>query len=214
MKCISLALLLSFIILPALNCGDKKEDDHMKKAQDAELSAAIDRWLEDPCKEHISILGEFGTGKTWFTHHYAYQLMKKYLEAKEKGLKRPRLPLGIQLRDYSKALNSESLFSDFFFRKHEVPLPGYSAFEQLNRMGKLLLIFDGFDEAPIIVRFDLECFQELFNIRILTAAVIDTLLNALNRLDNLVVVRFQESDVKGYDPGAGTGKFLNQLDEF
>ena len=77
-----------------------------------------------------------------------------------------------------------------------------------------LRIFDGFDEAPIIVRFDLECFQELFNIRILTAAVIDTLLNALNRLDNLVVVRFQESDVKGYDPGAGTGKFLNQLDEF
>jgi len=72
--------------------------------------------------------------------------MEQYLKAKEKGLKRPRLPLVIQLRDYSKALNSKSLFLDFFFRKHEVPLPGYSAFEQLNRMGKLLLIFDGFDE--------------------------------------------------------------------
>ena len=72
--------------------------------------------------------------------------MRKYLEAKEKGLKRPRLPLVIHLRDYSKALNIESLFSEFFFHKHEVPLPNYSAFEQLNRMGKLLLIFDGFDE--------------------------------------------------------------------
>ncbi|NER83326.1 MAG: hypothetical protein F6K42_27995, partial [Leptolyngbya sp. SIO1D8] len=39
----------------------------------------------------------------------------------------------------------ESLFSEFFFRKHEI-LNTYSAFEQLNRMGKLLLIFDGFDE--------------------------------------------------------------------
>jgi len=106
----------------------------------------IDRWLDDPCKEHISILGEFGTGKTWFTHHYAHEMMQRYLDAKEKGLKRPRLPLVIQLRDYSKALNSKSLFSDFFFRKHEIPLPGYSAFEQLNRMGRLLLIFDGFDE--------------------------------------------------------------------
>ena len=110
------------------------------------IEGYIDRWLEDPCKEHISILGEFGTGKTWFTHHYAYQLMQKYVEAKERGLRRPRLPLVVHLRDYAKALNSESLFSDFFFRKHEIPLPGYSAFEQLNRMGKLLLIFDGFDE--------------------------------------------------------------------
>jgi len=52
----------------------------------------------------------------------------------------------IPLRDYAKAVSVESLFSEFFFRKHEIPLPGYSAFEQLNRMGKLLLIFDGFDE--------------------------------------------------------------------
>jgi hypothetical protein len=43
------------------------------------------------------------------------------------------------LRDYAKAVSVESLFSEFFFRKHEIPLPGYSAFEQLNRMGKLLL---------------------------------------------------------------------------
>ena len=110
------------------------------------IEGYIDRWLEDPCKEHISILGEFGTGKTWFTHHYAYQLMQKYLESKTKGLKRPRLPLIIHLCDYNKTLKSETLISDFFFRKHEIPLPGYSSFELFNRMGKLLLIFDGFDE--------------------------------------------------------------------
>lgn len=110
------------------------------------IEGYIDRWLQDPCKEHISVLGEFGTGKTWFTLHYAYAAMNRYLQAKEQGLERPRVPLVIQLRDYSKALDCESLFSDFFFRKHEIPLPGYSAFEQLNRMGKLLLIFDGFDE--------------------------------------------------------------------
>lgn len=106
----------------------------------------IDRWLDDPAKEHISILGEFGTGKTWFCLHYAWEALKKYQEAKAKGLQRPRLPIVIPLRDYAKAVSAESLFSEFFFRKHEVGLPGYSAFKQLNRMGKLLLIFDGFDE--------------------------------------------------------------------
>ncbi|MEB3830664.1 NACHT and WD40 repeat domain-containing protein [Phormidium sp. CCY1219] len=106
----------------------------------------INRWLDDPAKEHISILGEFGTGKTWFALHYAWQTLQKYRVAKEEGSIRPRLPLVIPLRDYAKAVSVESLFSEFFFRKHEIGLPGYSAFDRLNRMGKLLLIFDGFDE--------------------------------------------------------------------
>lgn len=110
------------------------------------LGGYIDRWLDDPSGEHISILGEFGTGKTWFALHYAWTALQRYREAKERGAERPRLPIVIPLRDYAKAVSVESLFSEFFFRKHEIPLPGYSAFEQLNRMGKLLLIFDGFDE--------------------------------------------------------------------
>jgi uncharacterized protein YjbI with pentapeptide repeats len=110
------------------------------------IDGYIDRWLDDPAKEHISILGEFGTGKTWFAFHYAWTTLQRYREAKERGIERPRLPLVVPLRDYAKAVSVESLFSEFFFRKHEIPLPGYSAFEQLNRMGKLLLIFDGFDE--------------------------------------------------------------------
>lgn len=110
------------------------------------IEGYIDRWLTDPSKEHISVLGEFGTGKTWFTLHYAWITMQRYLDARERGIERPRLPLIIPLRDYAKAVSVESLFSEFFFRKYEIDLPGYSVFEQLNRMGKLLLIFDGFDE--------------------------------------------------------------------
>ncbi|NET58546.1 MAG: NACHT domain-containing protein [Symploca sp. SIO2E6] len=114
--------------------------------QDGWIDGYIDLWLADPAKEHISILGEFGTGKTWFALHYAWQVLQDYRKAQQRGIERPRLPLVIPLRDYAKAISVESLFSEFFFRKHEIPIPGYSAFEQLNRMGKLLLIFDGFDE--------------------------------------------------------------------
>ncbi|MBM7605585.1 putative NACHT family NTPase [Metabacillus crassostreae] len=110
------------------------------------IEGYIDRWLDDPDKKHMSILGEFGTGKTWFSLHYAGEALKQYQDAKEKGTERPRIPLVISLRDYAKAVSVESLFSEFFFRKHQIPLPHYEAFEVLNKMGKLLLIFDGFDE--------------------------------------------------------------------
>ncbi|WP_346291509.1 NACHT and WD40 repeat domain-containing protein [Sphaerothrix gracilis] len=114
--------------------------------RDGWIDGYIDLWLDDPAKEHISVLGEFGTGKTWFAFHYAWKALQRYRDAQRRGLERPRLPLVVPLRDYAKAVSVESLFSEFFFRKHEIPIPGYSAFEQLNRMGKLLLIFDGFDE--------------------------------------------------------------------
>ncbi len=109
------------------------------------IDGYIDRWLDDSAKEHISVLGEFGTGKTWFAFHYAGVALKQYREAKERGTKRPRLPLVITLRDYAKALNVENVLAGFFFTQHNIRLNS-EVFDQLNRMGKLLLIFDGFDE--------------------------------------------------------------------
>ncbi|MET0112504.1 MAG: pentapeptide repeat-containing protein [Limnospira maxima] len=114
---------------------------------DGWIDGYVNRWIDDTAKKHLSILGEFGTGKTWFIFHYAGQQLNRYLKAKNKGVERPRLPIVILLRDYASAINMESLFSEFFFRQHEIPLRGgYSAFEWLNRQGKLLVMFDGFDE--------------------------------------------------------------------
>jgi predicted NACHT family NTPase len=122
----------------------KIEESHYDQSE-GWIDGYIDRWLADPAKEHISILGEFGTGKTWFVLHYAWITLQKYLQAKKLGVERPRLPLVIPLRDYAKALNVESVLAGFFFNKHNIRLNS-SVFDQLNRMGKLLLIFDGFDE--------------------------------------------------------------------
>ncbi|EKU96559.1 WD40 repeat-containing protein [Leptolyngbya sp. PCC 7375] len=113
--------------------------------EDGWIDGYVDQWLADPAKEHLSVLGEFGTGKTWFALHYAWIALQRYQDAKKRGIERPRVPIVVPLRDYAKAVTVESLLSEFFFRKHEI-LKNYSVFEQLNRMGKLLLIFDGFDE--------------------------------------------------------------------
>jgi len=112
---------------------------------DGWIDGYIDRWLDDPDKKHISVLGEFGTGKTWFAFHYAWTALKRYQEARSHGTPRPRLPLLIRLRDYAKALDVENVLAWFFFSIHNIPLTNL-VFKQLNKMGKLVLIFDGFDE--------------------------------------------------------------------
>jgi len=125
--------------------NDRIEVSHWP-AEDGGIDKYVDIWLRGWHKEHLSILGEFGTGKTWFVYHLAWTYLQLYREAKQKGRPRPRLPIVISLRDFAKAVSIESLFSEFFFMKHNIGLPGYEAFQQLNRMGKLLLLFDGFDE--------------------------------------------------------------------
>lgn len=124
---------------------DPETGDKLGTSKYDNIDDYIGQWLDDPFAEHISILGEFGTGKTWFCLHYAHQALQAYKKAKAAGRQRPRLPLLIQLRDF-RSMEVETLFSDFFFRKFEIGLPGYTAYQQLNRMGKLLLVFDGFDE--------------------------------------------------------------------
>jgi uncharacterized protein YjbI with pentapeptide repeats len=76
--------------------------------EDGWIDGYIDRWLDDPAKEHISILGEFGTGKTWFALHYAWLALQRYRDAQRRGVELPRLPLVIPLRDYAKAVSTEA----------------------------------------------------------------------------------------------------------
>ncbi len=107
--------------------------------EDGWIDGYIDLWLDDPAKEHISILGEFGTGKTWFVFHYAWTALQRYRDAQKRGVERPRLPLVITLRDFAKALNVENVLAGFFFTQHNIRINS-EVFDQLNRMGKLLLI--------------------------------------------------------------------------
>jgi predicted NACHT family NTPase len=90
--------------------------------EDGWIDGYIDLWLDDPTKEHISILGEFGTGKTWFVFHYAWTALQHYWDAQKRGVERPRLPLVITLRDFAKALNVENVLAGFFFTKHNIRL--------------------------------------------------------------------------------------------
>ncbi|WP_159073550.1 NACHT domain-containing protein [Streptomyces sp. RTd22] len=114
--------------------------------KDGGLDNYVDAWLSDPAKKHLSLLGEFGMGKSWFAMHLAGRLAQGWRDAKARGVARPRIPLLVPLRDYAKQTSVSALLSEFFFHKHDIGLKNYDVFRVLNQMGRFLLIFDGFDE--------------------------------------------------------------------
>ncbi|MFB7776757.1 NACHT domain-containing protein [Streptomyces bauhiniae] len=137
-----------------LACRKEEVDPRTEKSFDASvydwreggLDNYVDTWLADPAKKHLSLLGEFGMGKSWFALHLAGRLAAGWKDAKARGVARPRIPLVIPLRDYAKQTSVSALLSEFFFHKHRIEIRNYDVFNVLNRMGRFLLIFDGFDE--------------------------------------------------------------------
>ena len=101
----------------------------------------VDRWLEEMGRNHLSILGDYGTGKTSFCRQYAAKLGQRWLADPDRW----RIPILISLRDYAKAMNLEQLITDFLVSRYGIQT-SYRAFQRFNADGKLLLLFDGFDE--------------------------------------------------------------------
>ncbi|MBI3682456.1 MAG: SUMF1/EgtB/PvdO family nonheme iron enzyme [Acidobacteria bacterium] len=133
----------------------KLEKPGEKEADPIPLDGFIQDWLADPSRNHLSLLGDFGTGKTWFCRRLANQLTRK----------QDRVPVLIALRDYSRAYDVEQMVTDAVVNRFQVALPaGFKSFQCLNEAGRLVLIFDGFDEMERRVsdyRIAKENFEEI-----------------------------------------------------
>jgi formylglycine-generating enzyme required for sulfatase activity len=118
----------------------------------------VDAWLDDPARTLIPILGDYGTGKTSFCRQYAAKLGRRWLADPD----RHRIPILISLRDYAKAMNLEQLVTDFLVNRYDIQA-GYDAFRRFNADGKLVLLFDGFDEMAQKVDYQttVDNFEEL-----------------------------------------------------
>lgn len=136
-------------------------DPALKPAVAMPAEAFLNAWLAAPERNHLSILGDFGTGKTWLCRSYSYLIAKQYLQDPSSS----RIPILIPLRDYARFQNLEQLITDVFVNRLGINLPsGYRTFALLNAAGKFLLIFDGFDEIEQRVsdyRSTVETFWEL-----------------------------------------------------
>jgi tetratricopeptide (TPR) repeat protein len=146
-----------------INCykGTWIENKSYDKEPPMSLDKYIDNWLKQGNNNHISILGGFGSGKTWFCRHYAYIQLKRFLEDPINE----RMPFLITLREFTKSLGISQLINDAFFEKYNLPFlgSGFDVFQDLNRQGKLLLLLDGFDEMAQKVNYNIAInnFEEL-----------------------------------------------------
>jgi len=122
------------------------------------MDTYVDAWLDDPTRNHVSILGDYGTGKTSFCRQYAAKLGRRWLADPD----RHRIPILISLRDYAKTMGLQQLITDFLVNRYGIHAP-YEAFARFNADGKLVLLFDGFDEMAQKVDYQttVDNFEEL-----------------------------------------------------
>jgi formylglycine-generating enzyme required for sulfatase activity len=161
----------------------------------------VDTWLGDPTRNHISILGDYGTGKTSFCRQYAAKLGRRWLENPD----RYRIPVLISLRDYAKAMSLQQLITDFLVNRCKIQA-SYEAFVRFNADGKLVLLFDGFDEMAQKVDYQTkeDNFEELARAVEDRGKVIFTCRTSYFRTqeeaEKIISYRMAEPLVDGFDP--------------
>jgi len=110
------------------------------------LDGYVDDWLKERGaggeRNHISVLGDYGTGKTSFCRQYAARQGRRWLADPD----RERIPVLINLRDYAKTLKVSSLVTEALVNQYGIQGATFEAFARYNGDGKLLIFFDGFDE--------------------------------------------------------------------
>src|SRR5262249_26711130 len=106
-------------------------------------------WLGDPRSRLLTILGDLGTGKTTLARFLAYQMAQQF----QSDPVRHPAPILIPLKEVRKEVSLEGIVINHFSRRG---LPGlhYPRFEYLMRNGKVILLFDAFDEMADRVRWE------------------------------------------------------------
>ena len=109
------------------------------------LKLYFDEWLEEKSLRHISLLADYGMGKTSFLKYYTKYLSEKILE----GESFTRYPIFISLTNTSPMSNDgiETKIESFVSKELGV---NYALFERLVHLGKIVFILDGFDEMGFI----------------------------------------------------------------
>ncbi|MGB5686390.1 MAG: NACHT domain-containing protein, partial [Candidatus Electrothrix sp.] len=111
-----------------------------KKAE-ADIEQAIYDWLSSTSSKQLALLGEYGQGKSTIGLMLTHHLLSKGVEQLE------RIPIFIELRGKSPAtMNPGELLGAWGDAYGIASRP----LKALHEAGRLLLIFDGFDEMTLV----------------------------------------------------------------
>ena len=112
------------------------------ETQKTSLETHIREWLQDPTRQQLAILGEYGQGKSTASLLLSYHLQAEMDSASPP----PRIPILIELRGKSlRSLSPKELLATWAYRFRI----DTQALLHLHMAGRLLLIFEGFDEIDL-----------------------------------------------------------------
>ncbi|HEY6249629.1 MAG TPA: NACHT domain-containing protein, partial [Candidatus Angelobacter sp.] len=103
--------------------------------------AVLSQWLQDAQWNQLTLLGDVGTGKSFLCRMLARHLAHRYLESPSDQ----PLPLLVDLRNADREFSLEGLILTHF-ATHSLSRATFDVFDFLTAEGRLILIFDGFDE--------------------------------------------------------------------
>ncbi|WP_372366318.1 pentapeptide repeat-containing protein [Candidatus Uabimicrobium sp. HlEnr_7] len=115
------------------NCIDQK-------GQEWTVNNFLKNFIEDDSKNFLTLLGDFGIGKTSFSLQYFVHLAKEYLKSDKN-----RMPIFISLREYKGKINIEKLIVREFYDRFGIQI-SFDVFQEFALQGKFVFFVDGFDE--------------------------------------------------------------------
>lgn len=122
------------------------------------LENYLNNWLSNPKEMQITLLGDFGVGKTTLMDHLTYNWAENYIKNNHKY----RIPINIKLKEFSNYSSIESLVTSKLINSLNMKID-YKTFQSLNNDGRFVIILDGFDEIPALTNVDrvLSAFREI-----------------------------------------------------
>jgi hypothetical protein len=108
---------------------------------DGKLHERVMKWVEDDDHAPVAVLGGYGMGKTSYCKFLTQKLANCYLEDPAS-----RIPVYVRLSDIATQTDIDGLIAKTLAGRYSTKNYSFAKFKKLNRAGKFVVIFDGFDE--------------------------------------------------------------------
>jgi uncharacterized protein YjbI with pentapeptide repeats len=104
----------------------------------------VREWLSTPNANQLTLLGDFGTGKSSFALWLTYKLAKEIVSNANRDA---RIPLFVSLRDHVGKVDVREIIVNTLANTYGIRNVNFNSFLKLLDTGRILIIFDGFDET-------------------------------------------------------------------